>query len=203
MKRGTRFTLLAAAILSAAVLGCKRENSSQNENASASRDPKASPVVDAGCPHMVDGECQHAPPREPKPHTQAGTMRFGAPLGDSPETQLAEVLAAPDAYHQKTVRLSGHVSRACSRKGCWMELAVDASPAAPRCRVTFQDYAFFVPTDAAGSRAKLEGVVQVTEVKAEAVDHYESEGATFTNKDADGSAKEVRLVASGVELERG
>jgi hypothetical protein len=69
--------------------------------------------------------------------------------------------------------------------------------------VTFQDYAFFVPTDAAGSRAKLEGVVQVTEVKAEAVDHYESEGATFTNKDADGSAKEVRLVASGVELERG
>ena len=129
-------------------------------------------------------------------------MRFGAPLGSSPEAKLADVLASPDTFHQKTVRLSGHVSRACTRKGCWMELAVDEGPAAPRCRVTFQDYSFFVPTDAAGTHARLEGLVQVTQVKKEAVEHYESEGATFANKSDDGSAQEVRLVATGVELER-
>jgi hypothetical protein len=83
-----------------------------------------------------------------------------------------------------------------------MELAVDASENAPRCRVTFENYGFFVPKDSAGSHALLEGTVQVTQVKSDAVQHYEAEGAQFPGKHADGSAREVRLVATGVELER-
>jgi len=82
-----------------------------------------------------------------------------------------------------------------------MEVATDAS--GPGVRVTFKDYGFFVPTDAAGSRALIQGIIELEEVKKSHVEHLESEGAKFERKREDGSALEVRLVATGVELWRG
>jgi len=94
------------------------------------------------------------------------------------------------------------VKRACSKRGCWMELVPNEASNALGCRVKFKDYGFLVPTDSAGSSARLEGTVLVTKVKKAAVDHYEQEGAQFPKKAADGSANEVRFVATGVELTR-
>ena len=68
--------------------------------------------------------------------------------------------------------------------------------------MSFKDYGFFVPTDSAGARARVHGIVEVTTVKAGHVKHLEEEGATFSNKAADGTAQEVSLVATGVELRR-
>ncbi len=68
--------------------------------------------------------------------------------------------------------------------------------------MTFKDYGFFVPTDSAGSKARVEARVESKLIKPELVAHLEQEGANFANKSADGSAREVRLVASGVELWR-
>jgi len=83
-----------------------------------------------------------------------------------------------------------------------MELATDSTPSAAACRVTFKDYGFFVPTDSAGAEAQVEGQVAVKRVRAAHVKHYEGEGATFPSKREDGSADEVRIVATGVELTR-
>jgi hypothetical protein len=83
-----------------------------------------------------------------------------------------------------------------------MELAQDKSPSAPACRVTFKDYGFFVPTDSAGAHATVEGQIAVKRVRSSQVRHYEGEGATFPVKHEDGSADEVRFVATGVELRR-
>jgi hypothetical protein len=83
-----------------------------------------------------------------------------------------------------------------------MELADGAGPELPGCRVTFKDYGFFVPTDSAGSRARVEARVLVASLDPAIVSHMESEGAHFASKDAQGGAREVRLVASGVELWR-
>lgn len=83
-----------------------------------------------------------------------------------------------------------------------MELASAKDDAGPGCRVTFKDYAFFVPTDSQGAEARVQGVVEITEVKKERVDHLEEEGARFGGKKDDGSATEVRIVATGVELTR-
>jgi hypothetical protein len=190
---------LAAVLCVFLAFGCEARSRTGQD----SEGDSANVVVDAGCPHSSDGTCAHeeAPPRAAN-EAPPKKASYGAPLGQSPSVSLAHVLSSPNDFNQKTVRLEGHVRRACSRKGCWMELATDAKPDSPSCRVTFKDYGFLVPTDSAGSQAKLEGVVQVTEVKKEAVEHYESEGASFPNKRADGTALEVRLVANGVELER-
>ncbi len=162
-------------------------------------------VVDEGCPHQDGGTC---------PHPDTGGAKK-APLGESPqlfgsplpsstskEVPLESILESPEEFHQKQVLVSGKVKRACSRRGCWMEIAPNEGPSALGCRVTFKDYGFLVPTDSQGSHARLSGTVQVTEIPKKAVDHYESEGGTFPNKLPDGTAREVRIVATGVELTR-
>jgi hypothetical protein len=137
------------------------------------------------------------------PPTSAASRKvFGTPLGTGPTARLADVLKAPDKFAEQSVLVEGDVRRACTRRGCWMELSEAADPAAPGCRVTFKDYGFFVPTDSAGSKARVEARVESKLLKPELVAHMESEGAKFAEKDADGSAREVRLVASGVELWR-
>jgi hypothetical protein len=127
---------------------------------------------------------------------------FGEKLGTSELVPLSEALTNASNYANRTIRVQGHVRRACSAKGCWMELAQDKSPAAAACRVTFKDYGFFVPTDSAGAEATVEGQIAIKRLRAGQVKHYEGEGAAFPIKHEDGSADEVRFVATGVELRR-
>jgi hypothetical protein len=138
----------------------------------------------------------------PPAATPPGPRAFGAPLTSSSPVELARVLERPDGFADHPVTVEGAVRKACTRRGCWMELAPSAQEGTPGCRVTFKDYGFFVPTDSAGARARVQGTVEVATVPAARVRHLEEEGAIFAGKQPDGSAREVRIVATGVELWR-
>ncbi|MCG8554326.1 MAG: DUF4920 domain-containing protein [Proteobacteria bacterium] len=127
---------------------------------------------------------------------------FGRAISQRPGVSLGALLADPRGYAGRVVTLAGTVRRVCQRRGCWLELAEEHDQRLPGCRVTFKDYAFFVPTDSAGSRARVEAEVAVRHVTREQVAHLEGEGAQFSRKLPDGSAEEVQLIASGVELWR-
>jgi hypothetical protein len=128
---------------------------------------------------------------------------YGAALtGAGEKVELGALLARADGFANRTVIVEGLVRSACTRKGCWMELAATPDKANPGCRVTFKDYGFFVPTDSAGARAKVQGVVEVSRLEPPTVRHLEEEGGVVPGKAADGSAREVRIVATGVELRR-
>ncbi len=152
--------------------------------------------------------CKNEPSADASPTASAaveaepGWTRYGAAFANAERVSLRKVLAEPGNFAGKTVYVEGDVRRACARKGCWMELAESGDESSPACRVTFKDYGFFVPLDSAGSRARLEAQVQLEEVKAAHVEHLEEEGAKFSEKNPDGTAKEVRLVATAVELKR-
>ena len=137
------------------------------------------------------------------PPTNPSAKVYGAPLGSAPNEKLASVLGEPDRFAGKAVQVEGHVRRACTAMGCWMELAESGDEKAPGCRVIMKDHAFFVPTDSAGASARVEGTLSVRKIEAAQVAHMEGEGAKFDHKAADGSAEELRFVASGVELWRG
>jgi hypothetical protein len=145
--------------------------------------------------------CQKpAAPAAPAP---AGVKVYGRPLTASgAPVAIATVLGNPDRFANTAVTVEGTVRKACTRKGCWMELAESGTEGTPGCRVTFKDYGFFVPTDSAGGRARVQGQVEVGTLSASAVRHYEEEGAAFAGKQPDGTAREVRLVATGVQLWR-
>ena len=132
----------------------------------------------------------------------SGSKAFGAPISAGPELALSDVLANPERFRDQTITVEGQVRSACTRRGCWMEVAESGDPKLPGCRVTFKDYGFFVPTDSAGAKAKVQGTLGVNTLPADRVAHLESEGGQFPRKNADGSADELRLVATGVELRR-
>jgi hypothetical protein len=130
---------------------------------------------------------------------------YGAPLASLPgsERALAALVADPDKYADTSVTVSGVVRQVCQRRGCWLELAADTAPDAVGCRVVSEHHAFFVPRDATGSRARVQGKLEVSTIPAAQVAHMESEGGHFSAKQPDGSARELAIVASGVELARG
>lgn len=128
-----------------------------------------------------------------------GVLRRGAALGASKKVSLAKVMKDPSKYAGKSVRVEGVIVRSCKKEGCWMELAPEAN--AKAVRVKMKDHAFFIPLDAAGARAKAEGVFSVKTLTKAEVDHLvNDDGAKFDNRNADGSVTEISFEATGVEL---
>jgi hypothetical protein len=136
------------------------------------------------------------------PPAASGKKLYGAPISVRPSEELTRVLEDPERFAGKELVVSGHVRRACTRMGCWIELAAGSDPATPACRVFFHGHGFFVPKDSAGSEARVQGRLEVKAVSPAHAAHLEEEGGRVPNKAADGSAREVRLLASGVELYR-
>lgn len=129
-----------------------------------------------------------------------GGEEFGAGLTLQAVTPFDDVVARPDAYADRAVLLEGEVRDVCQRKGCWMVVTDGAS----QIRVRFRDYAFFVPTDAAGKHAYVEGRVQSETLSEETLRHYAEEsgrGAEASEGHANhGPQTGVSLIASGVRL---
>jgi hypothetical protein len=55
-------------------------------------------------------------------------------------------------------KLSGKIDAVCQKKGCWMELK---NTDGTSMRVTFKDYAFFMPKDASGRTAIVDGIAKI------------------------------------------
>ena len=156
----------------------------------------AEPVSKAGGEEV----CEHPKGAAPAKATDdSALLTRGEKLKGLKKVELATLLASPASVDGQEIAVEGKVRRACERKGCWMELA--PTEKGPGVRVTFKDYGFFVPLDSAGRTAIVEGKVIVAQLPEEKAKHYESEGATIP-RGADGKAREVQLIASGVELRK-
>ena len=144
-----------------------------------------------------EGVLQAEAPKAPS------TKLYGEALPDDLAIlDLEAILQRPQEYIGKTGLISGYVRQACSKKGCWMEISASSDPKAKSCRVKFKDYGFFVPLNAAGSTVLLAATTAVKVVSKEYVNHYEAEGGSFTDRNPDGTANEIQLLATGVELTR-
>lgn len=151
------------------------------------------------CNHDQMAAQAKAAPAAAAPAANGAVLSRGEKLKGLELVAFEKLLASPKEFDGKTVALEAKVRKACTKKGCWMELA--SGDKSPGVRVTFKDYGFFVPLDSAGSTAKVEGLVKVAELSPEKAKHYESEGAMIA-KDKDGKFREVQLVATGVELRK-
>lgn len=164
-----------AVLAASAALGCNRS-------------PSSDPIAEPATPDSPSAAPTNA-------SSGASVLVKGSPIPAGPRIPVAEVLAAPDLFAGKPVIVEGNVARVCSRMGCWMELKTEAGKA---CRVTF-NHAFTVPLDSKG-KVTVHGVVKSRTVSPQMVQHLEEEGGTFSVKLPDGSAREVAIIADGVEL---
>lgn len=126
-------------------------------------------------------------------------IQCGAMIGDSLHVRLADVLAEPDRFADKTVIFQGAIAEVCQTKGCWMKVVPDSGVVG--VRVTFKDYGFFVPKDSEGMWVRAEGVFHAKVWSKSDADHLESDGARLV-RNPDGTATELSFVAAGVELTR-
>jgi hypothetical protein len=127
--------------------------------------------------------------------TAAFAERYGAPIAGKNPVSLAAAIKQLGNRGTADVIVESTVDKVCVVKGCWLGLT-DASSDA---RVTFKDYAFFVPASLIGKRVIVEGKLEKVTMSLEDTRHYV--------KDAGGDPStvtqprvEYRIVASGVQV---
>jgi len=130
-----------------------------------------------------------------------GKMKRGAAIGTAKKVSLKKAMKNPSKYASKAILVEGVIVRSCKMEGCWMELAPTKDSAA--VRIKMKDHAFFVPLDAAGLKARVEGVMSVKTLSKEEVKHLmDEDGAKFDKINADGTVTEISFEATGVELSK-
>lgn len=97
--------------------------------------------------------------------TVAAAETYGDGVHLSAATPIADILADPDAYVGKTVRVEGRVAEVCPMAGCWMELA--AADGGDTLRIKVEDGVIVFPAAAAGRVAAAEGVVEAIPMSRE------------------------------------
>lgn len=92
------------------------------------------------------------------PYVQAGGKTYGAGVKAAETTSMAKILADPDAWVGKRVRIEGKVVDVCPMKGCWMEL--EEADGGAKIKVKVDDGVIVFPVDAKGKLAVAEGTVE-------------------------------------------
>ena len=123
---------------------------------------------------------------------------FGAGLTLQQVTPLSVVAARPDEWTARPVLLHGRLSEVCQRKGCWTML----QDGDQTVRVRFKDYGFFIPTEASGREAYVEGTVKVSVLSEAEARHYAEESPSGDPDAIHGPQREIGFTATGVRLLR-
>ncbi len=90
--------------------------------------------------------------------------RYGAGVTLATGTSVAEILAHPDAWSGKRVRIEGEVADVCQMRGCWMEVKGEEGKTL-KFKVTDGQIEF--PKDSAGKHAVAEGTVRLIPLSLE------------------------------------
>lgn len=96
---------------------------------------------------------------------QPGGKTFGAGVTLAETTPLDQILADPNAWNGKTVRVEGMVVDVCPKRGCWFEMAGKEPGQKLRFKVTDGEMVF--PIDSKGMHAIAQGQVAVKEMSVE------------------------------------
>lgn len=91
---------------------------------------------------------------------------YGGGVTLAETTSIGKILADPDAYVGRRVRIEGQVLDVCPMKGCWMEIAEEKG-GGERIRVKVDDGVIVFPADSKGKMAVAEGVVEAIPMERE------------------------------------
>lgn len=130
-----------------------------------------------------------------------GWDSFGEPITAENAVQISSVVDEFVMEEQKNFKITGTLVNVCQSKGCWTTLSTEDGR---MVKMTFANYGFFLPTDAAGREIIAEGVgfKKVTSVD-EQRHHLEDAGATAEEIDAVTEEKvEYAFEATGVILKK-
>lgn len=126
---------------------------------------------------------------------------FGAIITPDDAIPYSDVMAKMESVDSLNMKVMGVVHEVCQMKGCWMTLITD-KPDYPEMRVTFKDYAFFMPKDLSGKKVVIDGYAYVDETSVDMLRHYAEDAGKSEEeiKAITEPKKEVSFEASGVVI---
>jgi hypothetical protein len=110
------------------------------------------------------------------------TGNFGKTISEDGAVMLASIETNVIPGEEYAAKVEGEIVEVCQKKGCWMTVKKDDGSVV---RVTFKDYGFFVPKDAAGKWVVMEGIAFYDTLSVATLQHY----AEDAGKPADEVAK--------------
>ncbi len=131
----------------------------------------------------------------------AKTIAEGKVYGEAMPEQLnavslADAIGALETDKNLPQKITGTVTQVCQKKGCWLILTDNDRYA----RVTFKDYAFFVPTDTVNQTGTVYGVLIERMLSQSEAEHY-AKDAGMKNTEEVKASKEYSIVAESVLFE--
>ena len=101
--------------------------------------------------------------------TSFAQEHYGAKITPDGAKPASELPALMKKKKELNVKITGPVLEACKVKGCWMMVDLGNGQ---KMRVSFKDYAFFVPKNSGGKTAVMEGVATWQETTVKELKHY-------------------------------
>ena len=133
----------------------------------------------------------------------AETQTYGAGVDLDEATPIGVIVADPEAWAGKQVRIEGTVVGVCTMRGCWMELE---SRDAQRLRVKVDDGVIVFPPAAEGRWAVAQGTVELIELTREQYTGWlrhlaEEQGRDFDEATVgEGPYRLVQIRGEGAEI---
>jgi hypothetical protein len=124
----------------------------------------------------------------------------GDAFSKGPTLKIEDVVAKGEALSGTNVKLTGKVEQVCQEKGCWFALK---SSKGESIRITSMGYKFFVPANASGRTATVEGRFEVKKLSVALAQHYENDRVAGTSempRKITKPVEEFTLAATAVEL---
>lgn len=90
---------------------------------------------------------------------------YGKGVSAAQIVKVSELIAHPEAYVGKMVKIEGTVTDVCAKRGCWMTIAGDKEFQQVRFKV--DDGVIVIPLDAKGKKAVAEGTFTKIELTKE------------------------------------
>jgi hypothetical protein len=88
---------------------------------------------------------------------------YGKGISEGDFTKISAVLADPDTYAGKVVRIEGTAVGVCAHRGCWVTLASDKEEETMRVKV--KDGVIVFPKEVIGEHVQVEGVFTINKVE--------------------------------------
>ena len=120
---------------------------------------------------------------------------YGKALSASQPVKVSELIASPDKYVGKIVKVEGLVTEVCAKRGCWMNLAGDKEFQTIRIKV--DDGVIVFPLSAKGKKAAAEGTFTKIELSKEQTLEYKKHMAEEANAPFD-----PKSVSSGMTIDQ-
>lgn len=128
---------------------------------------------------------------------------FGADFDIHNLKSNADMLAlyeSMDKGDTLAVQYKAEINSVCQKKGCWVRLKLDEEE---ESFIKFKDYAFFLPKDAAGREAVVQGKAYLKEVSVDNLKHFAEDAGQSEEEIAKITTPELTyaFMADGVKLD--